>query len=384
MREQLFDVVIIGGGPAGCATALRLKQLSELSILLIDSGNQETQRIGESIPPDSRLLLKKLALWDDFVSDNHDPCLGNHSMWGHSELGYNDYLFNPMGHGWHLNRQIFDRRLITTVTQRGVEYWHNSRVYQTQWVKSCHQLVIKTPHNKHKQIPAKFIVDATGKNSRISKKLGSTQQKNDDMVCITGFFQQTENTEISKQTLLEAVEYGWWYTASLPNNGLAVALACDRSFAKRFKINHFNNWHILLSQSTQKVSRTVNNMPFIKASLRVDLAPSFILDKTVGKNWLATGDAACAFDPISAGGIYKSLTHGIKAAETITECFDSSKTALNDYHQLINDDYQYYLMDRKHLYDQEQRWPNSPFWQNRQTHRKSLGSAQLHKADWTL
>ncbi|MBL4772212.1 MAG: hypothetical protein JKX98_00955 [Alcanivoracaceae bacterium] len=54
------------------------------------------------------MLFKQLNIWQEFLSDNYDPCLGNRSVWGHSELGYNDYLFNPMGHGWHLNRQKFD------------------------------------------------------------------------------------------------------------------------------------------------------------------------------------------------------------------------------------------------------------------------------------
>ncbi len=381
MSQQVFDVVIIGGGPAGCATALMLNQLSDLSILLIDKGNQYTQRVGESIPPDSRLLLQKLGIWQDFVNDSHDPCLGSHSLWGHSELGYNDYLFNPMGHGWHLNRQKFDYRLIASVKNRGIDCWQNCSVYQTQSIKSHHLLTVKTGKKDNKNIKARFVVDATGKNSRFSKKMGCTQQENDDMVCITGFFQQNRNDIISKHTLLEAVEYGWWYAACLPNNSLAVALACDRSFAKRFKVYKSHNWHILLNQSTQQVSKTLKNTEFVNKSLRVDLASSFVLDDIIGNNWLATGDAACSFDPISAGGIFKALTHGIKAAETIEKHFCNNNTALKAYQQLIINDYQHYLADSRHLYEQEQRWPNSPFWQHRQhrqRHRKSLGSAQLH------
>ena len=38
---------------------------------------------------------------------------------------------------------------------------------------------------------------------------------------------------------------------------------------------------------------------------------------TRGDGWVAAGDAACAFDPLSGQGIFKALDGGMRAAEAV-------------------------------------------------------------------
>ena len=115
-----YDVAILGGGPAGCATALALRQQGISRILVVESGFYQNIRVGESIPPDTRVLLEKLGIWSDFLKEEHEPCLGSCSSWGHDRLGYNDFLFNPHGNGWHLDRRRFDALLARKAEETGV------------------------------------------------------------------------------------------------------------------------------------------------------------------------------------------------------------------------------------------------------------------------
>src|SRR6187549_1177938 len=104
-----FQVAVVGGGPAGAATALALRRRGVADVLLVEAGDYRGVRFGESVPPDLRLPLDALGLWTSFVAQGHEPCLGSCSVWGSAQPGYNDFLFNPHGHGWHLDRARFDR-----------------------------------------------------------------------------------------------------------------------------------------------------------------------------------------------------------------------------------------------------------------------------------
>jgi flavin-dependent dehydrogenase len=100
--------------------------------------------------------------------------------------------------------------------------------------------------------------------------------------------------------------------------------------------------------------------------MSINRTPSCINSQITGHNWLTTGDAASAYDPISAQGIYKALAQGIQAAEAIHKQQQGAVTALKQYSQKIKQQYAQYLEQRQYLYQQETRWQRFPFWQKRQ------------------
>ena len=66
------DVLILGGGPAGSATALALrKHAPGLSVLLVESSSYDQPRIGEVLPAPAKVLLEHLGVWTDFEKENH-------------------------------------------------------------------------------------------------------------------------------------------------------------------------------------------------------------------------------------------------------------------------------------------------------------------------
>jgi flavin-dependent dehydrogenase len=100
-------------------------------------------------------------------------------------------------------------------------------------------------------------------------------------------------------------------------------------------------------------------------SLRVISANSSHLAQTTNGGWLAVGDAAIAFDPLSGQGIYRALQSGIRAASAIGEHLAGNASALAAYDDALKRDYAQYLQLRHVFYRAEQRWPDSVFWQRR-------------------
>jgi flavin-dependent dehydrogenase len=361
-----YDVVILGGGPAGCATALSLALRTTAKILVVEASRYEGSRIGETIPPDTRLVLEQLGVWNDFVSEPHEPCLGSCSSWGDTNLGYNDFLFNPYGNGWHLDRRRFDSFLAKKTEGRGAEVRTGTKFVSAERMGSeGFRLRLMGDDGKTKTVTARFVVDAMGMHSGFAQQMGAKKLFLDRLICVAAFFELAASASFSQLTMLEAVEYGWWYAAKLPNGRLAVALASDPEMIRRSGLNQKDEWLARLRE-TKHVSSALANCPLIEGSLQVCNAPSLLLDRAVGNDWLAVGDAASTYDPISSQGIYKALANGVQAAEVIAAFLAGDGEGLSDYQAAVASRFEDYLVNRNFFYGMEQRWSASPFWSRRQ------------------
>ena len=111
-------VLVVGAGPAGASAAIFLaaQGFEVQAIDRRDSLRAEPgalPKIGESLPPDAKTLLGQLGVWEAFESGPHLRCTGNKSYWGSGEVRYHDFLTHPLGHGWHVDRIVFERQLLT-------------------------------------------------------------------------------------------------------------------------------------------------------------------------------------------------------------------------------------------------------------------------------
>ena len=87
------------------------------------------------------------------------------------------------------------------------------------------------------------------------------------------------------------------------------------------------------------------------------------LDPPVGAGWLAAGDAAASFDPLSSQGILTAVLMGREAARGIDDP-PRSRPATGPSSPTTS--------RRRAIYRREERWPDSPFWARR--HRRQSPS----------
>ena len=79
------DVIVIGGGPAGLATAIALAQ-RDWSVTILERSHYESTRIGETLPPEIKQPLFALGTWGRFLADGPIESPGITAAWLNSKV----------------------------------------------------------------------------------------------------------------------------------------------------------------------------------------------------------------------------------------------------------------------------------------------------------
>jgi flavin-dependent dehydrogenase len=164
------------------------------------------------------------------------------------------------------------------------------------------------------------------------------------------------------RAVIEACPEGWWYSSGLPGNVLILAFMTDADLIPSAQEKALEYFYERLQESELTRSRLGQ---LIAPNVFRRFAADSCLRVAVSKNWLATGDAAMTFDPLSSQGVLKALVSGQSAAKAVLAAQSGSQTALQEYADTLTRGFQSYMDTRLQYYSAEQRWPTSPFWRRR-------------------
>jgi flavin-dependent dehydrogenase len=358
------DVFILGAGPAGCSAALNLAPFYRT--LLIDRSSSPKPRVGESLPPAANKLLEDMGLLAEFKRQGHLPYYGNRSRWGSEHLRETDFLCDPMGHGWHLERQAFEIWLRKKAIERGAALLAPARLDHVEWDERQRWRILLMQDNRRMAIQARLLIDAGGRTPVIARRLGASRIQLDNMVCswLIGKA-QTDNGE-QGFSYIHSVPQGWWYTAPTPGGKRIVAFhtrAGDPATAWMHSATS-------LLEQTQKIPHLCERICFdVKNPQQwqhgYTAANSAMTQPAAGSAWLTVGDAALSFDPLSSQGIFNALYTGLAASESAYRFLGSEISNFAEYQEhldAIRDAYERHLHE---WYRVEQRWSEEEFWKGR-------------------
>lgn len=341
MRKKTFNAAVIGAGPAGAIAAYVLARAGR-RVILYDRPKRPARKAGESLPAAVRPLLRHLDLLHVVEDGGHLLAHGNYTSWGGSKLNLTDFSEDPHGLGWHLDRMKFERDLLHAALEAGVVY--------------CEQQI-----HSAQELDADWILDTSGRNSLLARDFGVQRLRDDDLTAVYGWY-KIKLHDFDSRTLLEATKYGWWYSARLPDRTRIVAFHTDaKTAAHLFRTPEL--WRDLIDNSRYIRKLSLRTDPL--GGLHLGEASGSRLERFSGPGWLAAGDCALTFDPLSSQGLFNAIYTGMKAGQAVHATLCGDPMAITNYTSRLEQIRAKYLAHHYSYYAIEQRWAQAPFWRSR-------------------
>ncbi len=380
--ELDWDVVVIGAGPAGSATAITLTSLGQ-KVLLIDEQAVAKYKLGESLPPAS------VDIVSHFLGDLESPdqkaiglfkTAGNVSAWSGEQQDHADFFFTTTGFGLCIDRLAFDEALrlraleLGASLRRGISFESCARSSASgfNW-----DITLRSPSEVENH-RARYLVDCSGRRAVLSKILDIPVVENEDKLFAYAQWFTSDIADDDCFTRIEAVANGWWYSNRVPSSDLTenrrlVVFYSDRDLPDGKRAGTLGGFDELISETAQIASLLKAGAYRASGVIRGAPANSQRLREFCGDAWMAVGDAAQAYDPLSSQGIDKALRTGSHAGHLIhyalTDESSNSLGANNRYIQQYSQKQQHlwdeYQSQRDYYYGIQTRWADQPFWLRR-------------------
>lgn len=357
MTAWTADALVIGAGPAGSAAAIALLATGR-SVILAER-QAVTGRPGEGLPGAARCELAALGLWDDFLSQQHGSVWSMNSAWGSEDLASQDLAFHPYGQNWHLDREIFDALCRDRAADRGALLLQGA-VTDARFAGGKWRTVIAG--GEPAEASVRFVIDATGRASAFARAQGASRKKRDRLVGLAATFAARRPHATLFSTVIEASADGWWYAAQLPHGRISAVYMTDADSLPGGRERLMEFWRKQLSL-TSHIKAIANPTDAVDVSAWP--AESAALDEVHGAGWLAVGDAACSFDPLSSLGIRHALQSGTWAASAVDEALRGKSNALDQYRSRIDERIHEFERLKRAYYGAERRWKHNAFWARR-------------------
>jgi flavin-dependent dehydrogenase len=356
-----YSVLIVGGGPAGLATAIELSRFG-ICALVIERSDYDDVRVGEHLQPSAVLQLNAIEYRSTLPLDAHVVSAGVEAYWGSETPNYMDYFFHPGQHGLNLSRPRFDAELARACELSGATVLRSATLARALKRKTGWEVDIANG-SKTRNCSVSVIVDATGRAATFARSQGAKVRAHDRQIAVVAF-ENDLNNGTHTRSLVETAEIGWWYSAPIgPTRSICMLVTDDDLLPRGAHSDLYTWWLDQLSRTAQLAHRFRDTGPSHRLVVRS--ARSQRVQPPCGIGWLAVGDAAMAFDPMASQGIAKALDHGRRVAADIASHVAGDASFLERFALNLEREYTAYRERRADYYRIEKRWPRSSFWKRR-------------------
>jgi flavin-dependent dehydrogenase len=329
-----YDVVVIGGGPAGSTASTLLAQRG-LRVGLFERERFPRFHIGESLIPETYWVLERLNMLPKMQQSHFVKKYSVQFVNASGKLSAPFYFHDNKPHEcsqtWQVVRSEFDAMMLENAREHGVEAHEAVHVVDVLHDGACAVGVTIQPAGAaRREVHARVVVDASGQAALVQNRRGlrvwdPLLNKGAIWTYWRGAYRDTGRDEGATMVLQTEDRQGWfWY---IPLHGDTVSIGVVAPFDHLFKGR---------AGHERTYEEEVRRCPAVQARIgRAERVTGYFATRdysyrsteVAGDGWVLIGDAFQFLDPLYSSGVLLALKSGELAADAIADGLSAGDTS---------------------------------------------------------
>jgi flavin-dependent dehydrogenase len=318
------DVIIMGGGPAGATCATVLADHGR-RVCVLEKAVFPRHHIGESLMPQTYWVLRRIGMLDAMRASDFPR---KESVQFVSASGQDSQPFffadrdpNEWSTTWQVSRDRFDAMMLDNARAHGAEVTQPALVKDVLFdgPRACG--VRAMIDGAAREIRAKVVVDATGMNALLSRKLGlrypDARLKHAAIYAYYRGAARDEGRNAGATIVIHTADRrGWFWFIPLPDDVTSIGVVAPPSYLCTARGDD------PLATLDEEIAACPGMARRVASAERISGAYvtsdfSYRSRQAAGDGWVLIGDAFGFLDPVYSSGVMLALKSGEMAADVI-------------------------------------------------------------------
>lgn len=324
-----WDVIVIGGGPAGSTAATTLAQAGR-RVLVLEKAKFPRFHIGESLLPYNRKIFDELGVWEKVSTVGFTKKRAAQFVMGNGSRGnrldFSKGAFTEFPEAMQVERAKFDDILLHHSRENGAEVREQSHVLEHRVEQNRVVLKYRSADGAEHEVAAPYLIDASGLgNFTGSREYYAGHRK----IAIFSHFEGVDmpTGEQEGDILIVRREKSWMWLIPLAGNQTSVGLVIDAADFKSLGMTPQEAFDDAV-RSTPAVAKRFSRASMLeKPHVMADF--SYKNERLVSPRVLRAGDASGFIDPMFSSGVLLAMTSGRQGARAIHQALETGKPLTN-------------------------------------------------------